>query len=62
MRVLEYGELEDLRVRYGRLNAVEPLPVPDLTHPAVVLSPHRDARLSGDGGGLDVTLNQRGTL
>ena len=60
MRVLEVGELEELRAKYGALNAVEPLPEASLTNPSVILTPHRQARLSGEGAGLDVTVNQRG--
>jgi anaerobic dimethyl sulfoxide reductase subunit B (iron-sulfur subunit) len=43
MRVLEFGELDELRAKYGPLNDVHPLPAPSLTKPAVVFTPHRDA-------------------
>jgi len=42
MRVLEFGELDELRTKYGALNDVFPLPDPSLTQPAVVFTPHRD--------------------
>ena len=42
MRVLEFGELDELRAKYGTLNDVYPLPEPSLTNPAVVFTPHRD--------------------
>jgi anaerobic dimethyl sulfoxide reductase subunit B (iron-sulfur subunit) len=60
MRVLEYGELDELRARHGSLDAVEPLPAASLTRPSIVVTPHRDARASGEGAGLDVTVNRRG--
>lgn len=42
MRVLEFGELDILREKYGELNDVYPLPDPSLTKPSVVFTPHRD--------------------
>ncbi len=60
MRVLEFGELEELRARFGTLNAIAPLPPAELTHPSIVVTPHRAARSSGEGAALDVTVNQRG--
>jgi anaerobic dimethyl sulfoxide reductase subunit B (iron-sulfur subunit) len=51
MRALEFGELDELRAKYGNLNAVEPLPVGDLTHPSLVITPHKDTQLSGTGTG-----------
>lgn len=42
MRVLEFGDLDELRAKYGALNDVFPLPDPSLTQPAVVFTPHRD--------------------
>jgi anaerobic dimethyl sulfoxide reductase subunit B (iron-sulfur subunit) len=60
MRVLKFGELEELRAKFGTVNAVAPLPEASLTKPSVVLTPHRHARLSGEGEGLDVTVDKRG--
>jgi anaerobic dimethyl sulfoxide reductase subunit B len=56
MRALQYGELSELRAKYGSVNAVEPLPVASLTLPALVLTPHKHAQFSGKGTGkiLDV--------
>ena len=51
MRALEYGEISELRAKYGTVNGIEPLPVPSLTHPSVVITPHRDSVLSGQGTG-----------
>jgi anaerobic dimethyl sulfoxide reductase subunit B (iron-sulfur subunit) len=44
MRVLHIGDLEDLREKHGRVDAVYPLPDAGLTGPAVVLTPHPQAK------------------
>ncbi len=49
MRVLHFGELEDLRARFGDLAAVYPLPEPNLTQPALVLTAHLEALPPEDG-------------
>ena len=51
MRALEFGELEELRAKYGTVNAIAPLPSADLTKPAFVLTPHRHAQPVGEGTG-----------
>jgi anaerobic dimethyl sulfoxide reductase subunit B (iron-sulfur subunit) len=51
MRALHFGELEELRAKYGTANAIEPLPDASLTSPALVLTPHRHAQISGKGTG-----------
>jgi anaerobic dimethyl sulfoxide reductase subunit B (iron-sulfur subunit) len=51
-RALDFGELSDLQAKYGTLNAVEPLPDPSITQPALVLMAHKDAQLSGTGTGV----------
>jgi anaerobic dimethyl sulfoxide reductase subunit B (iron-sulfur subunit) len=43
MRVLHYGDLEELRNKYGRVDEVYPLPDSRLTRPALVLSPHPES-------------------
>lgn len=50
-RVLHYGEIDDLRARYGDRADVEPLPDPSITHPNLVVTPHRDAATTGRGTG-----------
>jgi anaerobic dimethyl sulfoxide reductase subunit B (iron-sulfur subunit) len=50
-RALEFGELDQLRARYGGLNAIEPLPQASLTNPSVVITPHRHSHRSGKGTG-----------
>ena len=51
MRALDVGELDELRAKYGTVDAIEPLPVAEITHPALVMTPHRNAQPSGTGTG-----------
>jgi anaerobic dimethyl sulfoxide reductase subunit B (iron-sulfur subunit) len=51
MRALEFGELDQLRAKYGTVNAFEPLPPGEITEPALVLTPHRHAQAVGMGTG-----------
>ncbi len=51
MRALEVGELEDLRAKYGDVDAIEPLPMANITSPSVVITPHKNAAVSGTGTG-----------
>ena len=51
MRALDFGELTDLRAKYGSIAAIEPLPVADLTQPSLVITPHKNAQMSGTGTG-----------
>ena len=50
-RALDFGELEDLRKRYGTLDAIEPLPASHHTKPSLVVTPHPHAQYSGKGTG-----------
>ncbi|MBN2206875.1 MAG: dimethylsulfoxide reductase subunit B [Candidatus Aminicenantes bacterium] len=43
MRALDFGDIEELRARHGATAAIFPLPAPDVTKPALVIKPHRDA-------------------
>jgi anaerobic dimethyl sulfoxide reductase subunit B (iron-sulfur subunit) len=58
MRAIEYGELSELRAKYGNIAGVEPLPDPSITSPSVVITPHRHAQLSGKGTGRILDLVQ----
>lgn len=42
MRVLEFGDMDDLRRKHGTLDGLFPLPEPALTRPAATFSRHRD--------------------
>lgn len=44
MRALDFGEITELKDKYGEVSGVFPLPETTLTEPALVISPHRDAR------------------
>lgn len=50
-RVLDYGEVDELRRKYGTEDGLEPLPDPRVTHPNLVITPHKDAQASGRGTG-----------
>jgi anaerobic dimethyl sulfoxide reductase subunit B (iron-sulfur subunit) len=56
MRALDYGELDELQAKYGLVNAVEPLPSGDFTHPSVVITPHARAQMVGTGTGRILNL------
>jgi anaerobic dimethyl sulfoxide reductase subunit B (iron-sulfur subunit) len=56
MRCLDYGELDELRAKYGTTNAIEPLPTADLTHPSLVITPHKNSQVSGKGTGHILSL------
>ncbi len=51
MRALKFGEMEELRARYGAVNEIEPLPSAEITKPSLVITPHRHAQVSGRGLG-----------
>lgn len=51
MRALEVGEISELREKHGSENAIEPLPVANITKPAFVVTPHRHSPPSGEGTG-----------
>lgn len=50
-RVLDFGEIDDLRAKYGDEASIEPLPDASITRPNLVITPHRDAQASGRGDG-----------
>lgn len=43
MRVLDFGDLKELESRHGAGGHLFPLPAADLTEPALVVRPHKDA-------------------
>ena len=56
MRAIEYGELEELQAKYGTENEIEPLPSASITHPSLVITPHKNAQPSGKGTGSILNL------
>jgi anaerobic dimethyl sulfoxide reductase subunit B (iron-sulfur subunit) len=51
MRCLDYGDLDELRQKHGNFNELEPLPMANITSPALVITPHKHAQRSGEGTG-----------
>lgn len=51
MRAIEFGEVDELRAKYGDVDAIEPLPSAEYTHPSLVITPHKHAQMSGAGTG-----------
>lgn len=50
MRVLHYGDLDQLRKQFGKIDQVYPMPSPSLTQPAMILTPHPEAVFMADQG------------
>jgi Fe-S-cluster-containing dehydrogenase component len=46
MRAIEFGPIEELRKKYGRLSKTKGMPIDTITHPNLVITPHKDASLS----------------
>jgi anaerobic dimethyl sulfoxide reductase subunit B (iron-sulfur subunit) len=57
-RALEYGDIEELKVKHGELNDPAPMPDPSLTDPAIVYTPHKDTRTSQFGGGSVLNIDK----
>jgi anaerobic dimethyl sulfoxide reductase subunit B (iron-sulfur subunit) len=51
MRAIEFGELDELRAKYGNVNAIEPLPDASFTNPSIVITPHKNAQATDAGTG-----------
>jgi anaerobic dimethyl sulfoxide reductase subunit B (iron-sulfur subunit) len=49
MRALSYGELELLQEKYGEINETNGLPSSNITKPALVITPHKNA-IKNQGG------------
>ncbi|MBI5649535.1 MAG: dimethylsulfoxide reductase subunit B [Chloroflexi bacterium] len=56
LRALAFGDLEELRNKYGNIAAVEPLPAATITQPHLVITPNRHAQASGKGTGKVLNL------
>jgi len=55
MRCLDFGEFSELRAKYGDA-MIEPLAPPDITYPALVVTPHKNSELVGSGTGRILNL------
>ncbi len=58
MRALDWGEIDELREKYGEGDVqIEPLPE-DTTNPSLILNPHPSAQSTGEGTGSVVSLSE----
>ena len=46
MRAIEFGKVLELRKKYGIISQIKGMPSNSITHPNLVITPHKDARLS----------------
>jgi anaerobic dimethyl sulfoxide reductase subunit B (iron-sulfur subunit) len=58
MRAIEFGDLEELRAKYGDIQAVDPLPDPNITKPSFEMTPHKNSQPVGSGNGKIATLSE----
>jgi anaerobic dimethyl sulfoxide reductase subunit B (iron-sulfur subunit) len=56
MRALEFGELDELRAKYGDHNEMAPLPSADITNPSFVMTLHRNAQPVNSQNGEIIAL------
>ncbi|MFO7850856.1 MAG: DMSO/selenate family reductase complex B subunit [Bacteroidota bacterium] len=43
MRALDFGDIDELRARYGNTQTIFPLASPELTVPNIIIRPHKDS-------------------
>jgi anaerobic dimethyl sulfoxide reductase subunit B (iron-sulfur subunit) len=55
MRALDFGELDELQAKYGD-QMIEPLADPGITSPALVVTPHKNSQMVGQGSGRLLNL------
>ena len=46
MRAIEFGSVEELRRKYGSVSQIKGMPSNAITNPNIVITPHKDAKLS----------------
>ncbi len=57
-RAIDFGPLDELRAKYGRLADPAPLPDPSLTGPSMVYTPHRHTQTSDAATGQIMNLEE----
>ncbi len=60
MRVLQFGDIAEIRARHGDSAGVAPLPDPRATRPSMVITPHRYSQPSGSGKGRLLNVPEAG--
>jgi anaerobic dimethyl sulfoxide reductase subunit B (iron-sulfur subunit) len=45
MRAIEFGPVKELRKRYGKVSQIKGMPSAAITHPNIVIIPHKDAEM-----------------
>lgn len=55
MRALDFGELDELQAKYGDV-MIEPLASPTITQPGLVVTPHKNSQMLGQGTGSILNL------
>jgi anaerobic dimethyl sulfoxide reductase subunit B (iron-sulfur subunit) len=56
LRALDWGDMAELRAKYGNLNDVDPLPDSSLTNPSIIITPHRHTQMLSHGKGHAANL------
>jgi anaerobic dimethyl sulfoxide reductase subunit B len=56
MRAIEFGDIAELRAKYGSEMQIAPMPRADITYPSAVITPHRNAQPTGRGTGRIMNL------
>jgi anaerobic dimethyl sulfoxide reductase subunit B (iron-sulfur subunit) len=56
VRALDWGDMSELRKKYGNTTAIDPLPDGSITNPSMILTPHRHAQLLSHGAGHTTDL------
>jgi anaerobic dimethyl sulfoxide reductase subunit B (iron-sulfur subunit) len=46
MRAIEFGEVGVLRKKYGKISRIKGMPSPSITDPNLVITPHKDAKIT----------------
>ena len=46
MRAIEFGPIDKLRKKYGSVSQIKGMPSDAITHPNIVITPHKDAKMS----------------